>query len=48
MKFYLSSLNSRLDTAGSVTDVCEALNKIGLDIGAVENKATVIAGGLSG
>lgn len=43
MKFTLSWLKNHLDTTASVAEVCAALNKIGLEVEAVEDKATALA-----
>ncbi len=43
MKFTLSWLKNHLDTTASVAEVCTALNKIGLEVEAVEDKATALA-----
>ncbi|MCU0884300.1 MAG: phenylalanine--tRNA ligase subunit beta [Beijerinckiaceae bacterium] len=43
MKFTLSWLKNHLDTTASVAEVCAALNKIGLEVEAVEDRATALA-----
>jgi tRNA-binding EMAP/Myf-like protein len=43
MKFTLSWLKNHLDTTASVAEVCAALNKIGLEVEAAEDKAAVLA-----
>jgi phenylalanyl-tRNA synthetase beta chain len=43
MKFTLSWLKEHLDTAASVEEVCEALNRVGLEVEGVEDKAKALA-----
>ncbi len=39
MKFTLSWLKEHLDTTASVTEICDALNRIGLEVEGVEDTA---------
>ena len=43
MKFTLSWLKSHLDTSASVDEICDALNKVGLEVEGVDDKAKSLA-----
>ncbi len=43
MKFTLSWLKNHLDTTASVDQICDALNKVGLEVEGVEDKARSLA-----
>jgi phenylalanyl-tRNA synthetase beta chain len=43
MKFTLSWLKNHLDTTASVDDICAALNRVGLEVEGVEDKAKQLA-----
>ncbi len=43
MKFTLSWLKNHLDTSASVDEICDALNKVGLEVEGVDDKAKSLA-----